>query len=73
MTSAIDEEIVLSTVRVAQRLNIRTIAEHVHNQEILDRLTELGVDHIQGELIGKAAPLDELFAQPSLREASAQR
>lgn len=73
VTSAIDEEIVLSTVRVAQRLNIRTIAEHVHTQEILDRLTELGVDHIQGELIGKAAPLDELFAEPSLRETSAQR
>ncbi|HEY0878472.1 MAG TPA: EAL domain-containing protein, partial [Zeimonas sp.] len=73
VTSAIDEEIVLSTVRVARRLNIRTIAEHVHNQDILDRLTELGVDHIQGELIGKAAPLDELFAEPSLREASTQR
>ncbi len=73
VTSAIDEEIVLSTVRVAQRLNIRTIAEHVHTQEILDRLTELGVDHIQGELIGKAAPLDELFAEPSLRETSTQR
>ncbi len=73
VTSAIDEEIVLSTVRVARRLNIRTIAEHVHTQEILDRLTELGVDHIQGELIGKAAPLDELFAEPLLRETSEQR
>ncbi|MCO5101598.1 MAG: EAL domain-containing protein [Burkholderiaceae bacterium] len=72
VTSAIDEEIVLSTVRVAQRLNIRTIAEHVHNQDILDRLTELGVHHIQGELIGKAAPLEDLFAQPSLRETSEQ-
>lgn len=73
VTSAIDEEIVLSTVRVAQRLNIRTIAEHVHNQEILDRLTELGVDHIQGELIGKAAPLEQLFAEPSLREEASAR
>jgi len=72
VTSAIDEEIVLSTVRVAQRLNIRTIAEHVHNQDILDRLTELGVHHIQGELIGKAAPLEDLFAEPSLRETTEQ-
>ncbi len=72
VTSAIDEEIVLSTVRVARRLNIRTIAEHVHNQEILDRLTELGVDHIQGELVGKAAPLEALFARPLL-ETSEQR
>jgi EAL domain-containing protein (putative c-di-GMP-specific phosphodiesterase class I) len=73
VTSAIDEEIVLSTVRVARRLNIRTIAEHVHNQEILDRLTELGVDHIQGELVGKAAPLAELFAEPLLQETIEQR
>ncbi len=72
VTSAIDEEIVLSTVRVARRLNIRTIAEHVHNQEILDRLTEIGVDHIQGELIGKAAPLERIFAVPWVREESSQ-
>ncbi len=67
VNSAIDEEIVLSTVRVARRLNIRTIAEHVHNQDTLDRLTQMGVDHIQGELIGKAAPLDRIFSEPPVR------
>ena len=57
----IDEEIVLSTLRVAQRLNIRTVAEHVHSQEVRDRLTGMGVEHLQGELIGKAQPLAGLF------------
>jgi len=34
MTNPIDEEIILSTVRVAKRLKLRTIAEHVHNAAI---------------------------------------
>ena len=43
MTNPIDEEIILSTVRVAKRLKLRTIAEHVHNAAIYERLTDLGV------------------------------
>ncbi|MCM5569086.1 EAL domain-containing protein [Burkholderiaceae bacterium FT117] len=60
-TSPIDEEIVLSTVRVAQRLNVRTVAEHVHSREVLDRVTELGIAHLQGNLIGSPCPLAEIF------------
>ena len=61
VSNPIDEEIVLSTIRVAQRLNVRTVAEHVHNRAVYDRLTEMGVGHIQGELIGKPVPLPEIF------------
>jgi EAL domain-containing protein (putative c-di-GMP-specific phosphodiesterase class I)/GGDEF domain-containing protein len=61
VTNPIDEEIVLSTVRVARRLNVRTIAEHVHSQDIYDRLRTLGVEYVQGELIGMAVPIDTLF------------
>ena len=67
INNPIDEEIVLSTVRVARRLNVRTVAEHVHNQAIYDRLTEMGVGHVQGELIGRARPLDQLFGDDRLR------
>ena len=70
VSNPIDEEIVLSTVRVARRLNIRTVAEHVHNQDTLDRLTDIGVDHIQGDWIGRAAPLEQLFAAPARRTTS---
>jgi len=63
VSNPIDEEIVLSTIRVARRLNVRTVAEHVHSQDICDRLGELGVGHLQGELIGKPQPLHMLFGE----------
>ncbi len=63
VTNPIDEEIVLSTVRVAKRLNVKTIAEHVHNQDIYDRLRVLGVEYVQGELVGTVRPIAEVFDQ----------
>jgi EAL domain-containing protein (putative c-di-GMP-specific phosphodiesterase class I) len=71
VTNPIDEEIVLSTVRVARRLNVRTIAEHVHNQDIYDRLRTLGVEYVQGELIGTAIPIEALFAAAAQKRAAA--
>ena len=61
MTNPIDEEIILSTVRVAKRMKLRTIAEHVHNAAIYERLTDLGVSYLQGDFFGKAMPLAEMF------------
>ena len=57
----IDEEIVLSTVRVARRLNVKTIAEHVHNLDVYERVCALGVGFVQGEFIGAAQPIREVF------------
>ncbi len=64
MSNPIDEEIVISTIRVAARLHLRTIAEHVHNGEICERLHALGIDHQQGDFFGKPVPLAQLFEQP---------
>src|SRR5690606_15032746 len=64
-TNPIDEELAPSPVRVAQRLNVRTVAEHVHSQEVFDRVTELGIAHLQGNLFGNACPLAELFSNGS--------
>lgn len=61
MSNPIDEEIVISTIRVADRLHLRTIAEHVHNGEICERLRSLGVDHQQGDYFGKPVPLAQIF------------
>jgi predicted signal transduction protein with EAL and GGDEF domain len=58
--SPIDEEIVMSTVRVARRLNLRTVAEHVHSQGVFDRLREIGVDYLQGRLIASPVPIETL-------------
>lgn len=72
VTNPIDEEIVLSTVRVARRLNVRTIAEHVHSKDIYDRLQTLGVEYVQGELIGSPMPIEALFAQDERSGAAAR-
>jgi EAL domain-containing protein (putative c-di-GMP-specific phosphodiesterase class I) len=58
----IDEEIVLATIRVAKRLGVKTIAEHVHSAEIMALLKDLGVDHMQGYFIGEPEPIHQLFA-----------
>lgn len=62
-SSPIDEEIVMSTVRVARRLNIQTVAEHVQTQDVYELLQRLGVGHFQGEHLGRAIPIDDLFAR----------
>jgi EAL domain-containing protein (putative c-di-GMP-specific phosphodiesterase class I)/GGDEF domain-containing protein len=62
MTNPIDEEIVLSTIRVAARLKLRTVAEHVHSAAIYERLTEMGITFLQGDFFGKPIPLRDFFA-----------
>ena len=62
-SNTIDEEIVMSTVRVARRLNLRTVAEHVHNETVHTRLREMGVVYLQGDLFGAARPIDSIFDQ----------
>lgn len=61
LETPIDEEIVLATVRVARRIGVRTTAEHVRDQATLERLIALGVDVMQGELIGRPVPIARLF------------
>lgn len=74
LDTPLDEEIVLATVRVARRIGVRTTAEHVRDQETLDRLLALGVDVMQGEFIGRPVPISKFFERrttmrPVLRPA----
>lgn len=72
-SSPIDEEIVMSTVRVAKRLNLRTIAEHVHSDPVFERLREIGVDSLQGDLFGRPEPIGTLFHRfPEFASAMAE-
>lgn len=48
--------------RLGQAVGKRTIAEYVESSAIMDRLTELGVDLLQGYAIGRPAPLEQLLA-----------
>jgi PAS domain S-box-containing protein len=54
-----DQKVVKSIIAVAQNFGVQTIAEGVEHEATLDLLRELGVDYVQGFLIGEPRPVDE--------------
>ena len=56
----VDYAMVTAINRVGQVMGIRTVAEFVENDLILQKLREIGVDYAQGYGIGKPMPLSEL-------------
>lgn len=56
LTNKRDESVVRMIVRIAKEFGLITTAEGVENAETLSRLVELGVDQVQGYLIGEPAP-----------------
>ena len=56
---------------VARVIGVKTVAEHVDRQAVLDHLRELGVDFAQGYLLHKPEPLAHLLGLPSPAIASA--
>jgi EAL domain-containing protein (putative c-di-GMP-specific phosphodiesterase class I) len=50
------ELITRTLVDFAKRLGMETVAEFVDSQEILDKVTALGVDYSQGFFLGKPSP-----------------
>lgn len=71
MTSnSLDYQIVASIVHLARMKRMQVVAEYVESEEILSTVTELGIDYMQGYLIGKPEPLTSLVdavPAPSLR------
>jgi PAS domain S-box-containing protein len=57
LTSVADQHVIRAVVGLAHGFGLKTIAEGVEDQETLDLLRELGVDHAQGFLIGRPALL----------------
>ncbi len=55
-----DETIVASTVWMAQRMGLRTVAEGVENPAALELLRELGCDVAQGYLLARPVPADQV-------------
>ena len=55
-----DQIILSSIVGIARGLGKETIAEFVADEEILEVVTRLGVDHAQGYHVGRPMPLAEL-------------
>ncbi len=52
-----DESVVRMIVGIAREFGLRTTAEGVEDAETRTRLVELGVDQLQGYLIGRPAPV----------------
>ncbi|HMM75879.1 MAG TPA: EAL domain-containing protein [Gammaproteobacteria bacterium] len=62
---SLDYMIVQSIVNIAKSLSRHTIAEFVESADVLATLRELGVDFVQGYLMGRPVPLSELHAAPA--------
>jgi diguanylate cyclase (GGDEF)-like protein len=48
-----DENIVRAIVKLAKTLDIKTVAEFVENEDIMNKIRECGIDYAQGYHIGK--------------------
>ncbi len=55
-----DRLFVKAIVDVAKGMGIKTVAEFVENEEIIELLRNIGVDYAQGYAIGKPAPWKEI-------------
>jgi diguanylate cyclase (GGDEF)-like protein len=59
----IDYAMVKSINEIGQVMGMQTIAEFVENDEIKERLKDIGVDYVQGSGIRKPQPLNELIGR----------
>lgn len=60
MQNPIDRGMVEAINRIGHEMNIKTIAEHVENIEVLGALNAMGVDYAQGWAISRGRPFDAM-------------
>ncbi len=65
-----DQVLVRALVQVCQAYGIHTVAEYVQDEATLRMLREFGVDFVQGYLIGRPAPVEELRPAHRLRRSN---
>jgi EAL domain-containing protein (putative c-di-GMP-specific phosphodiesterase class I) len=59
-------------VQVCQAYGIHTVAEYVQDEATMRMLREFGVDFVQGYLIGRPSPVEELRPANRLRRSNLQ-
>jgi len=68
--SEVNRILVKRVVQLCQDLNIRTVAEHVHDKATLTALLGMGVDFFQGFYLAEPMPADtfdtSLLVQPGI-------
>ncbi len=57
--SSTDRVFIEGIVSVARKMGIKTIAEYVENEKVLEVVKDLGIDYAQGYYLGKPEPLEE--------------
>jgi EAL domain-containing protein (putative c-di-GMP-specific phosphodiesterase class I) len=60
-TSALDQKIVAAVTQLGHTLGVEVVAEGVETEEQLRELRAIGCDHVQGYLLGRPGPLEELL------------
>ncbi|QSZ42315.1 EAL domain-containing protein [Sulfurimonas aquatica] len=48
-------------VDFAQQLEMKTVAEFIHNKEVMEYVQEMGVDYLQGFHLGEPEPIENLL------------
>ena len=61
LENPLSEAIIASTVQIARVMHAATVAEHVENDLLSQRLRQLGIDFVQGFAIGKPEPLKSVL------------
>lgn len=57
-TDSADAYFVQAIIEMCRGLKIRTVAEYVENEHVLDAINQVGVDFVQGYFVGMPEPLD---------------
>lgn len=65
----LDQEIVLSIVRVAQRLGVKTVAEFVASPDLHRQVMRIGIDYSQGYALGMPIPIEEMIDERAIGPA----
>ncbi len=58
---AVDRAMVSAINEVGHTTGLRTVAEHVHSDEIVEILREMGIDYAQGYALGRPRPVEEII------------
>jgi diguanylate cyclase (GGDEF)-like protein/PAS domain S-box-containing protein len=53
----VNRAMVAAMIELSRSLNFRVVAEHVEDQLSLDTVTDMGIDFVQGFLVGRPQPL----------------
>jgi len=69
-TNPVDYEMVSSLHKVSKLMGIQTVAEYVESKAILNTLSAIGVDYVQGYAIHKPMTLDEVLNSDAKPEDS---